>query len=123
MALEACHYGASNSHIMNYLELIKYLIEPEQLDKLYRMMEVNVESEALLVYMKESLDINAEVEIFEIEETDDDLVIERNGVSYVQLFPVDYIIELIQSDLKLNNKSYSEIEIASKILDYRLRDA
>src|SRR5690554_2374555 len=102
---------------MNVVELIKYLTNPEQLDELYQEQGINTESEALLIYLKDALDLESEITIFEIEETEDDLVFENEGVQYTQLFPVDYAIELIESDLDLKDKGYSDLEIAQRLLE------
>lgn len=108
---------------MKLEDLIKYLLNPEQLEVLYQEEEINTESEALLIYMNGALDLESEISVFEIEETEDDLVFERNGEKYFQLFPIDYAIELIESDLELKDKGYSDLEIAKRLLDYRLKDA
>lgn len=108
---------------MKLEDLIKYLLNPEQLEDLYQEEEINTESEALLIYMNGALDLKSEISVFEIEETEDDLVFEKNGEKYFQLFPIDYAIELIESDLELKDKGYSDLEIAKRLLDYRLKDA
>ncbi|MGJ1323033.1 hypothetical protein ACR780_10100 [Sphingobacterium faecium] len=108
---------------MNLVELIKYLTNPEQLDELYQEQGLDAESEALLIYLQGDLNLESEIIIFEIEETEDDLVFEKEGIQYVQLFPVDYAIELIESDLDLKDKGYSDLEIARRLLEYRQKDA
>lgn len=108
---------------MKLEDLIKYLLNPEQLEDLYQEEEINTESEALLIYMNGALDLKSEISVFEIEETEDDLVFEKNGEKYFQLFPIDYALELIESDLELKDKGYSDLEIAKRLLDYRLKDA
>ncbi|MBO9594934.1 MAG: hypothetical protein J7599_18670 [Niabella sp.] len=108
---------------MKLVELIKYLTNPEQLDELYQEQGVNTESEALLIYLQGILDLESDIFIFEIEETEDDLVFEKEGIQYVQLFPVDYAVELIESDLDLKDKGYSDLEIAQLLLEYRQKDA
>ena len=108
---------------MKLEDLIKYLVNPEQLEVLYQEQEMNTESEALLIYMNGALDLKSEISVFEIEETEDDLVFEKDGEKYFQLFPIDYVIELIESDLELKDKGYSDLEIAKRLLDFRLKDA
>jgi len=108
---------------MKLVELIKYLINPEQLDELYRAKGLNTESEALLIYLRESLDLESDVTIFEIEETEDNLIFKKEGIRYLQLFPVDYAVELIETDLDMKGNGYSDIDIAERLLEYRQRDA
>ncbi len=43
---------------MIYLNFIDYLINPEKFEGLYRKIHVNEECEALIVCLKDSLDIN-----------------------------------------------------------------
>jgi len=99
------------------------LTNPEQLEELYQEQGLNTESEALLIYLQGDLNLESDVFIFEIEETEDDLVVEKEGIQYIQLFPVDYTIELIESDLDLKDKGYSDLEIAQRLLEYRQKDA
>lgn len=108
---------------MTYIDLVGFLINPEILKKLYSEMDVNPQSEVLLIYLKNALELDSEISIFEIEETEDDLVFEKEGVKYYQLFSIDYAIDLIENDLKLKNKGYSTREIAQRLLNYRLNDA
>ncbi|WP_025762929.1 hypothetical protein [Dyadobacter tibetensis] len=108
---------------MKLVNLIDFLINPKKLEVLYREEGLNTDSEALLIYMENSLDIESEIKFFEIEETDDDLVFEKGDIQYVQLFPVDHAIDLIESDLELKNRGYSNLEIAERLLEYRIKDA
>jgi hypothetical protein len=107
---------------MKLIELIDYLIEPNKLGELYVEEQLNVASEALLIYMINRLDLDSEIIFFEIEETEDNLLFLKNGIQYVQLFPIEYAIELIESDLNLKDKGYSNSEIANRLLAYRLKD-
>ncbi|HEX5155159.1 MAG TPA: hypothetical protein VFW07_27145 [Parafilimonas sp.] len=104
-------------------ELIKYLINPQDLEELYLMQGLNTESEALLIYMKGNLDLKSEIIIFELEETADNLLYKKDGISYIQLFPIDYAVELIESVLNLRTKANSNLEIAKRLLEYRQKDA
>lgn len=108
---------------MNLIELTRYLINPDKLDELYRDQDLNTKSEALLIYMKWTLDLKSEISIFEIEETEDDLLFKKEGIKYIQLLPLDYAVELIESDLNLKGKGYSDLEIAERLLEYREKDA
>jgi hypothetical protein len=108
---------------MKLIELIPYLVHPGLFKELYQEEGLPTESEALLIYMKEDLNIESDITIFEIEETEDDLIFEKDGIKYYQLFPVNYAVDLIESDLQLKDNGYSDLEIAQRLLDYRLRDA
>jgi len=68
---------------------------PENLYEFYQEQGLNTESEALLIYLQGALDLDSGIAIFEIEETEDDLVFKKEGLQYFQLFPVDYAVELL----------------------------
>jgi hypothetical protein len=89
---------------MKLNNLIEYLVNPEKLEDLYKNENLSTGSEALLIYMREELNLDSEIKFFAVEETEDDLIYEKNGVQYIQLFPIDYAIELIESDLDLKGK-------------------
>jgi hypothetical protein len=107
---------------MKLIEFIKYLTNPELLESLYKEQGLNLESEVLLIYMKEDLDLSSYISILEIEETEDDLIFEKEGLKYIQLFPIDYAIDLIEFDLNIKDKGYSDLEIAERLLEYRKND-
>ncbi len=108
---------------MNLTELVKYLTNPEKLDALYQDVKVNKESDALLIFMKDALTLDSEIIIIEIEATGGEVLFEKDGIKYVELFPIDIAIELIESDLNLKETGYSDMSIAERLLDYRRRDA
>lgn len=107
---------------MKLIDLIKYL-NPENLNELIQQQGLNAESEALLIYMQEDLNLEAEISILEIEETEDEIVFEKEGIQYIQLFAIEHAIDLIEHDLNLKDKGYSDIEIAERLLEYRKYDA
>lgn len=108
---------------MKLIELIGVLFNPEKLEKLISVLGLDNESEALLVYMKEDLYMTADIRIFEIEETKDELLFEKDGIKYIQLFPIEHIQNLIEFDLNIKSKGFSETQIAERILEYRKQDA
>jgi hypothetical protein len=107
---------------MRLTTIVDYLINPSKLDELYEREGLNSESDTLLIYMSDTLDIHSEIQFFDMEETEDELVYQKNGMTYVQLFPVEYAIELID-DLDLRGKNYTDSEIARRLIEYRIKDA
>ena len=103
--------------------LINYLLNAELLQNWYKNENLNLDSEALLIYMKHELHLDSEIKIFEIEETKDKLTFEKGGVTYIQVLPIDYAITLIHEDLALANKGISDLDIAKRLLEYRIFDA
>jgi hypothetical protein len=108
---------------MNLIILIGFIVVPAKLEKFYVEQELDMDSEALIIYMKESLSMESEIYIYPIEETDDDLVYEKNGIKFIQFFPLDYALELINSDLQLKKMGLTDQAIAERLLEYRLMDA
>ncbi|MDR1714977.1 MAG: hypothetical protein LBS20_03960 [Prevotella sp.] len=108
---------------MKLENLIDYLINPMKLNILYKDFNLNLDSEAILIYMQDSLNLESKIFLFEIEETEDYQIYKKDNIEYIQLFPVDYAIELINEDLDLMNKGYSNLAIAERLLQYRINDA
>lgn len=108
---------------MKLVSFIKYLTNPDLLIELFQKQRLNMESEALIIYMQKELSLESDLSIFEIEETDDDIIFIKHGIQYVQFYPIDYAIQLLESDLELKGQSYSDLEIAQTLLDYRQKDA
>lgn len=108
---------------MKLVDLVPYLIDPSRLEELLQVSHLEGESEALIIYLERILDLGAEIRFFPIEETKDEILFTKDGVTYIQFFPLDYAVELIESDLELKNRGYSVLEIASRLLEYRVNDA
>lgn len=108
---------------MEYIDLITYLVSLEKIDDLINQFHVSEKSEALIICLKNSLDLHSEVAIFEIEETGGYLEFDKNGNKYIELFPLEHAIDLIEFDLELKDRGYSIEYIAKRLLDYRLNDA
>lgn len=82
----------------------------------------NVEVDQVDIYLKESLDINAEVRFFDAETIPNTFLLELDGIKYVNLFPFYMLQEMVEDHTKLSDK-LSDAEIAKRILDYRIKDA
>ena len=108
---------------MKLIDFIELLKDSDKLKQVIIGQNQNVDSEALLIYMKETLDIDSEIRFFAIEETKDNLVFEKDETKYVQLFPLDYAEEIVNSDFNLATKGLSNLEIAERLLEYRKKDA
>jgi hypothetical protein len=108
---------------MKLVDLVDYLVKPKHLDELCRKLRLNEDSDTWLIYMKGNIDIESDVFIFDIQETDDNLIFEKEGVKYIQLFAVDHAIDLIEDDLDLKKKDISTLVIARRLIEYRINDA
>ena len=108
---------------MKLLDIIDYLRHRDNVGQLYEKLNLSTKSEAILIYMKDSLDLNSELQFFEIEETQDDLIFKKNNVTYHQLFPVDHIVDILSSYFSDKEKRLDNIGLAKRLLEYRINDA
>ena len=108
---------------MKLIDIIEYLRHPDKIGQLYDILNLSTDSEAILIYMKDSLDLNSELKFFEIEKTEDDLVFKENGVTYHQLFPVDHAVEILDSYFSDNERKLDNGGLAKRLLEYRINDA
>ncbi|WP_295794147.1 hypothetical protein [Mucilaginibacter sp.] len=106
---------------MKLINLIPYLKSANGIAELFKLNNLNIKSEVILIYMIEFLTIDSEIVLFEIEETEDDLLFQKNGISYIQLFPVNYAKELIEDFSRLGYDD--DLKIARRLLEYRINDA
>lgn len=99
-------------------------MNPEQLEQLYKELGLNTDSESkpLLIYMEGEIDLTSEIVFFESDETEDDLIFEKDGKRFVNLWDIDYVIYLLEM-LDLLDKGYTNIKIAQRLIEYRLNDA
>jgi hypothetical protein len=108
---------------MKLSDVIEYLRHPDKLGQLYETLNLSTNSEAILIYMKDSLNLDSELRFFEIERTEDDLIFKENGVTYHQLFPVHYAAKIIDSYFSDNEKGLDNVGLAKRLLEYRINDA
>lgn len=83
---------------MKLKDLIPYLKSNEKVQELYDKEQLDFGSEAIVVYLKHELNIHSEVQFFEIEETDNALDYQEHGISYIQLFSLDDMYDMLKSD-------------------------
>lgn len=105
---------------MKLVDIIDFLLNPEKLKQLYDQEKINPESELIGIYMKESLDVESEINLFGIEETSGYNKFEKSGIKYVSLFDVDLALQLAE-DLK--DLGYSNRQIAERLVAYGINDA
>src|ERR1700743_500662 len=99
---------------MKLIDLIPYLKSFNGVEELSRFNNLDVKSEAILIYMKEFLNINSEIFFFGIEETEDELLYKINDINYVQLFPVTFAKGIVEDLLRLG---HDDLEITQRLLE------
>lgn len=119
------HYGITKSREteMKLTELVGFLNRPDQLALMVAGLGLDYESDEVLVYMKERLHLESDLRFFRLFETDDDLIFIQDGINYVQLFPLKYMVRLAQFDLGITNSGFNDQQIAQRLLRYRIKDA
>ena len=120
MGSEGCLFGGDKVKLS---ELVEYLVEPQRLSEICSDPFPAEEKDVVLIYMKERLDLNSDIRLFRIRDTEDEISYEKNGTRYLQLFPLEHAISLIESDLNLKNRGYPNSKIAEALLEYRIFDA
>ncbi|MVM32279.1 hypothetical protein GO755_19690 [Spirosoma sp. HMF4905] len=108
---------------MKLEEAVKYLKDSDGPQQLCIDKGLVTDPDDLLIYMEKAINLASELSFFSIQETEDDLIFNKDGVQYIQLFPAHYAVDLIESDLDLLNKGLSDLQIAHRLLDYRINDA
>jgi hypothetical protein len=103
---------------MNLIELIA-IVEENRIETI--SLPENVELDFTDVYIKESLDAKKELVFLNADDPSNKLEMKIEGLIYLNLFPLSMLIDMIQS--YLDEKIYSNLEIAIKILSYREMDA
>ncbi len=103
--------------------IVYYLLKPDELNEILKVFEFSSDYEVVLIYLVDSLSLESEIMLFDIEETGDRLLFEKNNRIYHQLFPFEHAADIIEFDLNLKNNHESAEQIAAKLLDYRLKDA
>lgn len=68
--------------------------------------------------------IESDIYFFPIEDTEDDVVIEREGVIYRQIFPLEFGVEIYSYfEDEFEKRNYSELDKAKRLLHYIINDA
>jgi len=107
---------------MTIIELVKHLKSIEQAKNFINDELPEVEYDLVDIYMFEKLGLNSEIVFFNAEEIPNKLIINIEGTTYENLFPLNLTQEMVE-ELEASNKKISDIEIAKRLLEYREKDA
>lgn len=106
---------------MKFYEIIEYLKTIDATEKIIASQLGDLEIGLIDVYLIDKLDFNSEVKFFDVATIPNDLNITINGVHYVNLLPLQVLQEMIEDYFE--QTSLSNMAIAKKILEYRIKDA
>lgn len=104
--------------IMKLVDLIDCVVN---IDTTIQVELPNVETDLIEIYMINSLNIDSELKFFNSEVIPDDITINIAGIKYISLFPLHLAIEIIEEYRTINK--YSSLDIAEKMIEYRINDA
>jgi hypothetical protein len=108
---------------MKLIDLIPFLLDSDKLSDFYHEIGLDEDSdEENIIYMKEFIDLDSELEFMAYEETDGEMEIAKNDIKYYYFFSIEYAAELIE-DLNIKDKGYTNQQIAQRLIEYRIKDA
>jgi len=104
---------------MKFIEFIKYLKNNET-EQFMNQHYSDIDYYDAEVYLKDSLNKESELAIFDGEKIEGLIEMEVNNEKYYNLFTLDLLVEVFED---YSNLSSSDTEIADKIINYRINDA
>ncbi|WP_430909124.1 hypothetical protein [Maribacter sp. 2-571] len=105
---------------MNLLQFIPYLENESEMEEVILEHEPELDIELADIYLKKELSIYSEMFFFNSEEIEGKLEMEIEGNLLVNLFPLDYLIDVYS---QYKNLGGTNQEIAQKIISFRIKDA
>ena len=106
---------------MKLIDLIDYLVTSSKLEILYHEQGVNQKSESLSIFMKGSVDLDSDIAIFGVEETDGNIAFHKDGIDYVDMLPVELAVDILESNF--GTKRVANYDKAARLLEYAIYDA
>ena len=107
---------------MKLVELVKHLKSVEEAERFVSRELANVELYGVGIYMKDNLDIDSDVKLFDEELLSGYIKIESNGIQYENLLPFNMAQEMVEAYMNLEGQM-TDLEIAKALLSYSINDA
>jgi hypothetical protein len=106
---------------MKLFVIIKYMKGFVSAEDLFDALNLDIDSEFVWsIYVKGEIELNSEVEILSEEEADGQLVIEKNGIKYIEFFALTHLWDLLNNEFA----DYPNDEtLANRLMHYRKYDA
>ncbi|WP_192350830.1 hypothetical protein [Algoriphagus sp. Y33] len=108
---------------MNIIELIPYLKSLHKAESVSQVFLPDIEFDLVELYVKDKLALDSEVVFLNADSIPNELKIELDGVLYENLFPLYMAQEMVEEYVKTYNDELSDMEIAKRLLEYRVNDA
>ncbi|MCC9020219.1 MULTISPECIES: hypothetical protein [Flavobacterium] len=107
---------------MKLIELVKHLKSVKESEKFTSTQLSDIEYDLIDMYMIEKVDLDSDILFFDAEKIPNKLILEVEGVTYENLFPLNMAQDMIEEFVG-TNASASDLEIAEFIINYRKKDA
>jgi hypothetical protein len=117
-----CVIKKNTTFKMKLTELIPFLKNEDKWNNLLADLKIDTETEQVLIYALDKLDIDSDILLIELEKTEDNLFITIDEKKYIQIFPYSIANELITFDF-VNLNLNSDFDIAQRLIEYRINDA
>ncbi|BFO66179.1 hypothetical protein NK356_05490 [Chryseobacterium sp. S0630] len=108
---------------MKLLDLVKYFRDGSSFDEFCHKQSLDLESEAIEIYMEQPLKIDNDLAFFEIEKTEGNYEYSSDGVEYSNLFDFYYFLDAIDESNNAENSSVSNENLTKLLYDYAINDA
>lgn len=105
---------------MKLTDLIPYLQDTAKWDSLLSASGIDADTEEVLIYALDKIELESDLLLIEIEKTEDDLEIDLDGRKYVQILPSSLAQELVTIDFV---GLLSDAAIAQRLIQYAINDA
>lgn len=105
---------------MNLIQFISYLKNDDGARKYLSLNHPEIDYYNAEVYLMGSISVESELDFFDDEKIDGKIEMIVNNQKYINLFSLDYLIEVINDYSDVNSSDY---QIANKVVSFRINDA
>lgn len=105
---------------MNLLDLIVRLADPLPQDAFFLDHGVDTTSEHLSVYMRDAPNLETDIALLGVEETDEVMNYLKDGAHWINFLPLYMVEDMVEGGVAAQK---SPLEIATRVLEYARNDA
>lgn len=106
---------------MNIVELIDHLKTRDLAEKLVNEILPDVEFDMIIIYMKNKVALDSEISFYDFDAISNELIMEINGEKHEYFFGLEDAQEMVEGYVDEHNPT--NLEMAQRMIDYRLNDA
>lgn len=107
---------------MNLLQLVSYFRMGGSFEVFCQQQSLNIDSEAIDIFMEKPLGINKGLTFSELEKSDGKIELTKNGIEYYYLFDFHYFLDAIEESIADEHKEKSDIELSQILLHFAIHD-